>query len=55
MLKSKGAITLSQDKESSVTFEKSKIAIDQGIIDEIVSLKKMPKRIREIIELSEEK
>lgn len=52
LLRSKGALTISQDKDSAVAYEKATLALEQGIIDEVVPLRSLHKRVNEIVNLS---
>jgi two-component system chemotaxis response regulator CheB len=49
-MKKAGALTLVQDEKSSVVWGMPKEAVRRGVVDEIISLQSMPKRL---IELSE--
>ncbi len=47
----KGAITMAQDEKSSVVFGMPKVAIEEGGIDEVLSLEKIPVKIMSILNL----
>jgi len=51
-LKQKGASTIAQDEESCVVFGMPKAAIDLGVVDHIVPLKKIPQVLIELAKLS---
>jgi two-component system chemotaxis response regulator CheB len=44
-----GGTTITQDKESSVVFLQAKQAIEQGLVDHVVNIKKMPTFLAELI------
>ena len=55
LLKSKGAVTLAQESQSCAVPEKSQIAVEQKIVDEIVPGNLLPKRLKELVRLSRSK
>jgi len=48
-LKSKGAVTLAQDRDSSVVWGMPGSAVQQGAVDEVLPLRKIARRLTEIV------
>lgn len=48
-IKKAGGITIAQDETSSVVFGMNKVAIDAGLIDEVLPLKRIASRLTELV------
>ena len=48
-IKNYDGYTIAQDKESSVVFGMPRYAIEQKVVDEVLSLDKIAKKIRDIV------
>jgi len=47
-IKEKGGVVLAQDAESSIVFGMPKAVIEEGLVDEVINLSKIPERLKDL-------